>query len=132
MLLSSTIGALAGLAYNNMQAHSVEYNATAKVAIEGPSFLEEPPPVVLVSVQTGGLSDEKQAIDSIGLMISQIDTYSDAPVMIRELAIDRNVDEGGWRKAAMLGAVIGMLFAIGAIYVWEDATAYQHHRQQSF
>ena len=131
MLLSSTIGGLAGLAYYNMQAHSLEYTATAKVTIEGSKLPSQLPREVLVSVQTGGRSDAKEAIDSAGSMIRQIVSYSGSPVVIREIVIDRNMDGSGWWESALLGAVIGMLLAIGAIYVWEDTSAYQSYWQQS-
>ena len=132
MLLSSALGGTAGLAYHNMQVHSIEYNATATVAIEDPKWLEENRrPGVVVRVESGARRDAKEAINSAGLMIHQIGTYIDAPIMIRDLEIDRNVDGKGWWKATILGAIFAILLAIGGIYVWEDARPYLRQQQES-
>ena len=128
MFLSSTIGGLAGLADYNRQVYPVEYRATATVAIEDPKALL---PEVLIQVRTGRESDAREAIDSAGLMINGIGSYRQSLVTIRELAIEENVDGGGWWKATALGAGIVTLLAIGGIYVWGDVLAY-HRRQPTF
>ena len=79
MLLSSTIGGLAGLADYNRQVHPIELNARATVAIEvrrrlAQWSLLELKPVVRVSRKKRWFQ-----------MISEIDTSSEALVTIREL-----------------------------------------------
>lgn len=123
-MLGLVTGGAAGLLYYNSQDRTVEYTAKATVAIEGIRPWKGTPPVVLVSVETGQETTAKEAIDSAGSAIREIGIYTGAPVAIRDLVIDRTVDGSGWWKAVVLGAVIGILMAIGAAYVWDDAHLY--------
>ena len=128
LLLISTIGFVGGLIYSNTKVYPVSFEATATINIEEPGRLPDSRPVVLVSVQTAGAKDAAAAIDSAGAMISRLGRYSGAPFTIREFGVTRSGDNSRWLKSSVLGTVIGMLVAIGTIYVIEDALSYQRHR----
>ena len=124
-------GGAAGLIFYNSQDRTLEYTAKATVAIGDARSREEKPLVVYVSVETGQLATAKEAIDSAGSAIREIGSYTGAPVAIRGLVVDRTVDGSGWWRAVVLGAVIGILMAIGAVYVWEDTHLYYRRRLEN-
>ena len=80
LLLSFAIGGLAGLADFQRQDHPSRYKATA---------------AVVVRVETGGERTAEDAVASAGSMISQIDSYTQTLITIRELVVVRNVDDRG-------------------------------------
>lgn len=56
--------------------------------------------------------------------------HTNSTAELREISIDqRGIDEPWW-KSVVLGSVIGILLAIGWLYIWEYAQADQQHRQQ--
>ena len=125
LLLSFAIGGLAGLADFQRQDHLSRYTATAAVVVDDAKGLRAP---VVVRVETGGERTAEDAVASAGLMISQIDSYSQTLITIRELVVVRNVDNRGWWQAALMGAAIVMLLAVGGIYVWDDVLSNQRRR----
>lgn len=128
LLLISTIGFVGGLIYSNAKVYPVTFDATATIAIEEPGKLPDFFPVVLVSVQTTDAKDAAAAIDSAGATISRLGRYSGAPFTIQDFGVTRSGDNSRWLKSSVLGTVIGMLVAIGGIYVFEDALSYRRHR----
>lgn len=131
LLLGLTLGGMVGLIYFNSQQHAIEYSATATLIIEDPGAPRHNPPPILLTTETGGKSAAEEAIDSAVYIIRRLGTHADTPVIVPDLVIDRTMSREAWWKAAVLGSVVGFLLAIGAIYVWEDASAYQRHRRQS-
>ena len=128
LLLVSTIGFVVGLVYSNIQVYPVAFDAPAPVTIEDPKSSRDSPPSVTVSIQTRGAKDAMEAIDYAGSMIRKIGQHTESPVSIGELRVDRNVERGGWWKPPILGTVLGLLLAIGGIYVLEDALSYNRDR----
>ncbi len=141
LLLGPTIGALTGLAYYSSQVHPATYDATATVAIADPTWEPDdslPPseldeqvqPTLTFSLDSGSDPTEEGAVKSVTSSIARIVSYTNTPVAIQQITIDRNTTDEPWWKPVVLGSVIGTLLVIGGIYVWEDARSYQRHRQQ--
>ena len=131
LVLGIVTGGTAGLLYYNSQDREFEYTAKATVAIQDTRSLYEIPLVVHISVETGQQATANEAIDSAGSTIREIGNYTGTPVTIRDLVVDRTVDTSGWWKAVVLGAVFGILMAIGAAYVWEDLHLYYRRQLEN-
>ena len=61
-------------------------------------------------------------------MISQINSYSQTLLTIRESVVVRKVDNRGWWQAVLMGAAIAMLLALGGIYLRDDVLSNQRRR----
>ena len=108
----------------------MEYAVTATVAIPDSRWELENPPYVLTSFDSGFHLTEEKATHQVMSRGDNMVEYTNNTAVLRELLIDqRRIDEPWW-KAVVLGSVIGILLAIAGVYVWEDAQAYQRHRQQ--
>ena len=113
LLLSFPIGGLAGLADFQRHDHPSRYKATAAVAVR---------------VETGGEKTAEDTVASAGSMISQINSYSQTLLTIRESVVVRKVDNRGWWQAVLMGAAIAMLLALGGIYLRDDVLSNQRRR----
>ena len=126
LLLFPPLGGLAGLGYYIMQAHPESYTAKAGIIIENPKSRSLSPPGVYLTIDSGPWSKEYAAMLSVSSMVRLVADYTEAPVSFRDLTVDRKTAAGPpWWKAVVLGGVLGTLLAVGSIYVWEDAKAYQ-------
>ena len=76
------------------------------------------------------MSKEYEAVLSAVSNVSLVADYSEAPVSLQDLRVDRKTAGSSWWKAVILGGVLGTLPAIASIYVWEDAKAYQRQTHQ--
>ena len=106
LLLGATSDFMVGLVYSNLQVYPIAFDAKATLAIED---LEGFNLTVPVTVQASSAKDAEEAIDSVALSISLLNSNTDLPIITRELAVTRYVDRSGWWKGAVFGAVIGML-----------------------
>jgi uncharacterized membrane protein YpjA len=130
LLVGAMLGALAGLAYYSSQVHPVDYAATATVVITDPTWEGEDAPTMLVSISTVSWPTEKAATASVESSVATMAKYANIPAVIRDVTIAQNGLGAPWWKPVILGTVVSILLTIGAIYTWEDARAYQRHRQQ--
>ena len=131
LLLGLTLGGSVALVYHLEQAGPLEYTATLTATIGSPSTREKPPSAIPVQITGHTLDTKEAALESVRSMVVQVISYTDAPVEVKDLSIDRHEMGEAWWKAIVLGSLVGIALAIGAIYVWDDASAYQRHRQQS-
>ena len=131
LLMGPTFGGVFALGYYLMGAGPPEYTAKLMVAIVDPQPPYHKPPAVLASITSDTLASEKAAVDSARSMFVQMAGYTDAPVEAREMVVYYADVGTEWWKRVILGSVVGILLTIGLIYVWEDASEYQRHRQQS-
>ena len=130
LLLGPALGALAGLAYYSSQLRPIESAVTATIAIQDPNPGLENPTYILTSLDSGFHSTVEKATNAVESRVATMVRYTNGTAVLRELSIDQRGNDKPWWKAVVLGSVIGILLAIGGIYVWEDAQAYQRHRQQ--
>ena len=130
MLLGPVLGALAGLSYYSSQLQPIESAVTATIAIQDPNSDHGNPTYILTSLDSGFHSTVERATNAVESQVATMVRYTNGTAVLRELSIDQRGNDEPWWKAVVLGSVIGILLAIGGIYVWEDAQAYQRHRQQ--
>lgn len=103
---------------------------TATIAIQDPNSGHGNPTYVLTSLDSGFHSTVQKATNAVESQVATMVRYTNGTAVLRELSIDQRGNDEPWWKAVVLGSVIGILLAIGGIYVCEDARAYQRHRQQ--
>ena len=130
LLLGSVLGSLAGLVYYSNQVHPIEYAVTAMVAVENPKSTDEHPPTVLISLNSGFHPTVEQSTAVVESSVTKLVAYTTTPAVTRELLIDQRGISEPWWKTVVFMSVIGVLLAIGGIYLWEDAQAYRRHRNQ--
>ena len=130
LLLGPVLGALAGLSYYSSQLQPIESAVTATIAIQDPNSGHGKPTYILTSLDSGFHSTVEKATNAVESQVATMVRYTNGTAVLRELSIDQRGNDEPWWKAVVLGSVIGILLAIGGIYVWEDAQAYQRHRQQ--
>ena len=132
LLLCCALGTLGAYLVNQPTVNAREYSATATLAFRDPSWVPELPSLLagsspreaLVTIELGPKPTQEEAKAVINAKISQLSEYSGNPVERREIVIHENtLGPWAWWKGITLGAVIGVLAAIGMIYVWTDVQA---------
>ena len=113
-----------------MQAHPEDYTAKTGIIIENPKSQSQSPPGVYLTIDSGPMSKEYKAVLSAASDLRLVADYSEAPVSLRNLTVDRKTAGSPWWKAVVFGGILGTLLAIGIIYVWEDAKAYKRQTRQ--
>ena len=133
LLMGPIFGGVFALGYYLMNTGPSEYTAKLMVAIVDPRppYHDQNPPAVLASLTSDTLASEEAAVDSARSMFVRMAGYTNAPVEPRNMTVYYEGLGTKWWQNAIFGSVVGILLAIGGIYVWEDASAYQRHRQQS-
>ena len=131
LLLGPTLGGSVALVYHLGKAGPLDYTATLTATIGNPTTRDKPPSAVRVQITGHTLDTKEAALESARSMVIQLVSYTDAPVQVKDLSIDRHESGKAWWKHIIFGSVAGIALAVGAIYVWEDASAYQRHRRQS-
>ena len=97
-------------------------------AVDGATDIH--PRYVLTSFDSSVHLTEEKATHEVMSRVAKVVQYTNSTVVLRESLIDqRGIDEPWWKPVG-LGSVIGILLAIGWIFVWEDSQAYQRPRQQ--
>ena len=138
LLLCCALGILGAYLVNEPAVYAKEYSATATLAFTDPSWVPElpsllagsRPPEALVTIELGPKPTQEEAKAVINAKISQLSEYSGNPVERREIIIHEDAHgTWAWWKGTTLGAVIGVLAAIGMIYVWTDVQAYSRREQ---
>ncbi len=129
--MGPTFGVVFALGYYTMNPGPSEYTAKLMVAIVDPRPPYHKPPAVLASITSDTLASEEAAVDSARSMFVRMAGYTNAPVEARDMVVYYADIGTKWWKYVIFGSVVGIALAIGVIYVCEDASAYQRHRQQS-
>ncbi len=138
LLLCSTLGILGAYLMNEPTVRAKEYSASATLAfidpmpdsqliiLHGSHFRAE----VLVTIESGLAPTQGEAQAAINTKFSKLSEYSGNPVVLREIVIQEDYqDNWAWWKGVTFGAVIGLLAAIGMIYVWTDIQTYVRREQ---
>ena len=133
LLLCCALGILVAYLMDEPKVYAKAYSASATLAFTHHKWVPELPtslggssiPHALVTVEFAPQSTLENIKAAINAKQSELSAYSGIPVETREIVIREN-PQGTWFwwKALTLGGVIGLLAAIGFIYIWTDVQAY--------
>lgn len=138
LLLCCALGILGAYLVNESMVQAKEYSATATLTFTNPNWDPEVPtslgdtgpPQARVTIKSGLSPTQEEAGADIRTKLSQLSEYSGIQVERPEIVI-QGIYQGTWAlwKGIIMGAVIGLLAAIGMIYVWTDVQAYSRREQ---
>ena len=138
LLFCCALGILGAYLVNEPTVYAKEYSATLKLALidhrwvpELPTlWVDSSPPQPLVTIGSGPKPTQEEAETVIKAKVSALSEYRGIIVEPRGLVIQEN-SQGTWAwwKGITLGGVIGLLAAIGMIYIWTDVQAFQKREQ---
>ena len=131
LILVTVLGGLCAIVYQDANAGPPAYTATVTYAIIDPTPPFKKPPAVVASITSGPLDSVEAAVDDARAMVFRVASYTNALVVTRNLVVELQEPETDWWKDIILGSVVGLLLAIGGIYVWEDACDYQRQRERT-
>ena len=138
LLICCALGILGAYLVNEPTVYAKEYSATATLAITDHKWVSEPSafltgsrqPEAHVTIESGIRPTQEEATAVINTKLYQLSEYSGRPLELREIVIHESAHgTWAWWKGITLGAVIGVLAAIGIIYVWTDVQAYSRREQ---
>ena len=138
LLLCCALGILGAYLVNEPTVYAKEYSATATLAITdhkwvpspSPIFAGSRPPEALVTIESGIKPTQEEATAVINTKLYRLSEFNERPLELREIVIHESaLGNWAWWKGITLGAVIGILAAIGIIYVWTDVQAYSRREQ---
>ena len=133
-MLCCALGILGAYLLVEPKVYAKEYSATATLEFPGQIRLPEMPallgdgrpPQTLIPIESGPTATQEEAEAVIKAKVSKLSEYIGNSVKRPDIEVQENT-QGTWAlwKGTTLGAVIGLLAAIGFIYVWTDAQAYR-------
>ena len=134
LLLCCALGILGAYLLDEPTVYAKEYFATATLVFPGQIWLPEipallgdsRPPQALISIESGPTATQEEAEAVLKAKVSKLSEYIGNPAERPDIEVQEN-SQGTWAlwKGTTLGAVIGLLAAIGFIYVWTDAQSYR-------
>ena len=137
-MLCCALGILGAYLVNEPAVYAKEYSAKATLAFADPQWVPElptvlggsSPPEAQVTIESGPKPTQDEATAVIKTKLSKLSEYSGNPVELRKIVILESAPgTWAWWKGTTMGAVIGLLAAIGIIYVWTDVQAYSRRDQ---
>ena len=136
LLFCCALGILGAYLVNEPTVYAKAYSATGTAAILDQAFEYSPmqgsfrQPEFLVTLTSGPKSNRQEAVAALEAKFSQLSEYVGTLVGRRDTVIQEN-SQGTWAwwKGITLGGVIGLLAAIGMIYIWTDVQAFQKREQ---
>ena len=117
LLLGAVFGLVVGLGYYYSREGRLEYSVAALVEIND----------VAVTIQAPRMSTEEEAVEFTRAKIMKLAEGTKAALVVRGQVVNRTPIDPWWHDT-VLGGIFGLLLAIGGIYLWEDARAYQRSK----